>query len=221
MRHEGRVEAGEYTEIEYHQFTQSTAMRVVTAILGILTWPITIPLALLSRASDFIFLFCSQFLALAPYVIGTILRYEFYRFALLKCGKNVMIGFGTVFIYRDIEIGDNVLIGMYNTVHHCDFGSYVLTAEGCRFLSGSKYHNYARRDLPMAMQGGSLTRVVISDDVWVGANAVVMSDIGRGSIVAAGSVVVDQVPDESIVGGVPARLIKQRFEEGEGDDGAA
>ena len=71
-----------------------------------------------------------------------------------------MIGFGTVFIYRDIEIGDNVLIGMYNTIHHCDFGSYVLTAEGCRFLSGSRYHHFDRTDVPMALQGGSLNRIL-------------------------------------------------------------
>lgn len=221
MRHDGRIEAGKYTPIDYHQFSQSKMTRLVTAVLGILTWPITIPLALLSRVSDFVFLFCSQFFALVPYVVGTIMRYEFYRFALRKCGKNVMIGFGTVFIYRDIEIGDNVLIGMYNTVHHCDFGSYVLTAEGCRFLSGSKYHHYARRDVPMALQGGSLTRIVVSDDVWIGTNAVVMSKVGTGSIIGAGSVVVDDVPDESIVGGVPARLIKPRFSEGEGDNDAA
>ena len=210
MRHEGRIEAGDYTAIEYHQFSQSAATKVASAALGVLTWPLTIPLALLSRLSDFVFLLCSQFLALFPYLIGTIVRYEFYRFALRRCGKNVMIGFGTVFVYRDIEIGDNVLIGMYNTIHHCDFGSYVLTAEGCRFLSGSRYHNYERTDIPMALQGGNLKRIVIVDDVWVGTNAVVMADIGAGAIVGAGSVVVDDATAGTIVGGVPARVIKSR-----------
>ncbi|MDH4055269.1 MAG: acyltransferase [Gammaproteobacteria bacterium] len=121
-----------------------------------------------------------------------------------------MIGFGTVFLYRDIEIGSNVLIGMYNTVHHCDFGSYVLTAEGCRFLSGSKYHNYDRTDIPMAKQGGCLKRIVISDDVWIGANSVVMACMGRGSIAGAGSVVTSDIDDYMIVAGVPARRIKMR-----------
>ncbi len=221
MRHEGRIERESYSPIEYHQFSQSKAIRIATAILGVLTWPVTMPLALLSRLSDFIFLFCSQLLAIVTYVVGTVVRYEFYRFALRRCGKNVMIGFGTVFIYRDIEIGDNVLIGMFNTVHHCDFGSYVLTAEGCRFLSGARYHNFGRRDVPMARQGGSLKRIVVADDVWVGANAVIMGDIGRGSIVGAGSVVTDDVPAESIVGGVPARLIRPRFAADEDDGGVA
>ena len=151
MRRAGRIEKNQYTEIDYHQFSMPGHVRVLMALLGVLTWPVTVPLALLSRLSDFIFLFCSQMLALVPYVIGTIVRYEFYRFSLSKCGKNVMIGFGTVFVYRDIEIGDHVLIGMYNTIHYCNFGSYVLTADGCRFLSGSKYHNYTRTDVPMAL----------------------------------------------------------------------
>lgn len=210
MKHQGRIEADRYTGIEYEQFAQSAATRAITTVLGVLTWPLTIPLALLSRLSDFVFLFCSQLLSLFPYVIGTVARYEFYRFALKSCGKNVMIGFGTVFIYRDIEIGDNVLIGMYNTIHHCDFGSYVLTAEGCRFLSGSRYHHFDDTSRPMALQGGSLKRIRVSDDVWVGTNAVVMANLAGGSIVGAGSVVTEDVAAFSIVGGVPAREIRNR-----------
>ena len=210
MRHDERIVADKYTRIEYDQFNQSATTRTVIAVLGVLCWPVVLPLALLSRLSDFLFLFCSQFLALIPYLVGTIVRYEFYRFTLRRCGKNVMIGFGTVFLYRDIAIGDNVLIGMYNTIHHCDFGSYVLTAEGCRFLSGARYHHFERRDLPMALQGGSLKRILIGDDVWIGANAAVMADVAEGAIVGAGSVVVDAVPGFTIGGGVPAREIKSR-----------
>lgn len=210
MKHDGRIDADSYSRVEYEQFSQSFATRAVSLVLGVISWPLTIPLALLSRWSDIIFLFSSQLLAFFPYVIGTVFRYEFYRFALKKCGKNVMIGFGTVFIYRDIEIGDNVLIGMYNTIHHCDFGSYVLTAEGCRFLSGARYHHFDRTDIPMALQGGSLKRIVVADDVWIGSNAVVMANLNTGSIVGAGSVVVDDVESFDIVGGVPARKIKSR-----------
>ncbi|MDJ0711371.1 MAG: acyltransferase [Woeseiaceae bacterium] len=210
MQHQGRIERDRYTQITYDQFNQSKTLRIVVAVLGVLTWPVTVPLALLSRLSDVFFLFCSQFLAVFPYVFGTIVRYEFYRFALAKCGRNVMIGFGTVFIYRDIEIGDNVLIGMYNTIHHCNFGSYVLTAEGCRFLSGARYHNYDQTDTPMALQGGELTRIEIADDVWVGANAVVMASVASGAIVGAGAVVTEDVSGMEIVGGVPARMIGTR-----------
>lgn len=212
MKHARRVEHGAYTEIEYHQFSQGSALRAATGVAGILTWPVILPLALLARASDFMFLTVSQSLALVPYLIGTIVRYEFYRFSLRKCGRNVMIGFGTVFLYRDIEIGDNVLIGMYNTVHYVDFGSYVLTAEGCKFLSGSRYHNFDRLDVPMALQGGRLKRIRIGDDTWIGANAVVMEDVESQAVVAAGAVVTKPVEPRTIVGGVPARRLGQRGE---------
>jgi len=210
VRHKGRIEAGEYTEIEYHQFNQSRGMRMAFGIAGVLTWPLTIPLALLSRLSDFVFVTCSQFFAVFPFAVGTVFRYEFYRFSLTHCGRNVNIGFGTVFIYRDISIGDNVLIGMYNVVHHCDFGSYVLTAEGCRFLSGSKYHNSESVDVPMALQGGKIKRIRIGDDVWLGVNSVVMDDVGSGAIVAAGAVVTQPVEPRTVVAGVPAKPIQVR-----------
>lgn len=210
MRHTERINTERDVAIDYHQFSQSAALRVATAIVGILTWPLVLPLALLSRLSDFLFLTCSQFLACVPYLPGTIVRYEFYRFALRRCGRNVMIGFGTVFLYRDVEIGDNALIGMYNTVHHCDFGSYVLTAEGCRFLSGPRYHNFERTDVPMALQGGKLRRIVIGDDCWIGSNAVIMARVGTGSIIGAGAVVTEDIAPASIAVGVPARVVRTR-----------
>jgi acetyltransferase-like isoleucine patch superfamily enzyme len=210
MRTGERITEDRDHDIQYHQFTQSGSLRFAMAAAGILTWPVVLPLVFLSRLSDFVFLTCSQLLAFVPYVVGTIVRYEFYRFTLKRCGRNVMIGFGTIFLYRDVSIGDNVLIGMYNTVHYCDFGSYVLTAEGCRFLSGAKYHNFERTDIPMALQGGKLRRIRLADDCWIGANAIVMSSVQRGAIVGAGAVVTQEVTEYQIVGGVPARAIGSR-----------
>lgn len=55
--------------------------------------------------------------------------------------------------------------------------------------------------------------VVIEDDVWVGANVTILKGvtIGRGSIVAAGAVVTKSFPPYSVIGGVPAHLLKRRF----------
>jgi hypothetical protein len=66
MRQQERVTADKDTAVEYHQFTQSRALRGAIAIVGILTWPLVVPLALLARLSDFVFLACSQLLALVP-----------------------------------------------------------------------------------------------------------------------------------------------------------
>ena len=58
-----------------------------------------------------------------------------------------------------------------------------------------------------------LGNIKVSDDVWIGANATILSDvtIGRGAVIAAGAVVTKNVKSYSIVGGVPAKKIKTRF----------
>ena len=57
--------------------------------------------------------------------------------------------------------------------------------------------------------------VVIEDDVWVGANVTILKGvtIGHGSVVAAGAVVTKSCPPYSIIGGVPAKVLRKRFEE--------
>lgn len=56
--------------------------------------------------------------------------------------------------------------------------------------------------------------IVIEDDVWCGANVTILKGvtIGHGSVVAAGAVVTKSFPPYSIIGGVPAKLIKMRFD---------
>lgn len=210
MKYQERVSAERETAVNYHQFTQGPGLRLAMRIAGILSWPVILPLALVSRLSDFIFRTCSEALAIVPYLFGSILRYEFYRWTLTRCGQNVAIGFGTIFFYRDVEIGDHVLLGNYNVIHYCDFGSYVLSADHCHFLSGAKYHNFDRTDLPMALQGGKIRRIRVHDDCWIGANAVVMNDVAEGSIVGAGAVVTKPVEAYTIVAGNPAKPIHKR-----------
>jgi len=207
---------GRYTRIEYRQFDMGRSLRWAMKLAGVLCLPIVYPLVVLSRlAPETGFRTASEWLSKAPFAWGVVLRYEFYRRTLRSCGTNVFIGFGTVFYYPDVSIGSNVLIGMYNTIHHCDFGDDVLTAEGCRFLSGSRYHFYGRTDIPMNRQGGALKRIRVGNDVWVGANAVVMDDVGDGAIVGAGAVVTRRVGRFEIVAGNPARVVKRRGESDE------
>lgn len=209
MSDAGRV-SGEYSEACYVQFTAGRAMRGAMTAIGILLWPLALPLALLSRLSDLIFRSCSELLAFVPYFPGVVLRYEFYRFALRGCGRNVVVETGAIFIYRDIVIGNDVLIGRYSILHHCDIGDHTLIGERCTFLSGSRQHRFARVDVPMTQQGGEKRRIRLAGDCWIGSHAVVMNDVGRGAVVAAGAVVKDAVPEHAIVGGVPAKEIGRR-----------
>ncbi len=212
MQHHQRIVSDSFTEVRYQQFFRSDRLRRAMRIAAVLTWPIILPMAILARRSDFAFRTCSELLAVVPYVFGIIVRGEFYRWTLRQMGDNVSIGFGTIFFYRDVSIGSNVLIGNYNVIHHCDFGSYVLTADHCQFLSGSRYHNFDRIDTPMALQGGRLRRIQIHDDCWIGANCVVMNDLHEGSVTGAGSIVTRTIPPYSIAAGNPARVIRSRLD---------
>lgn len=73
-------------------------------------------------------------------------------------------------------------------------------------------HNFENRDIPMRLQGNKENEVIINDNVWIGANCTIAAGvkIGTGAIVGANSLVTKDVEPYSIVGGVPAKLIKIR-----------
>ena len=207
------VPDGQYVTATYEQFAPSPLMRAARAVAGWLSWPVVVPAALIARTGDMAFRTISELFAGIPYVLGVVIRGEFYRFALRSCGQNVVIEYGTIFCYRDIAVGSNVLLGRYCVVHHCDMGNYVLAGEHCTFLSGSRQHGTRRSDVPMALQPGQKKRIRIGDDCWIGSHAVVMDDVGGGAVVGAGAVVTRPVPAGVIVAGNPAQVIRTRVEE--------
>lgn len=123
----------------------------------------------------------------------------------INIGDNFYIGKFSL-IECDVEIGDNVilasnvaLIGRYD--HH-----YQQLGKPIRLASQIRDNDYAWKGLN--------EKIIIEDDVWVGYGSIILSGvkIGRGSIIAAGSVVSRDVQPFSIFGGVPAKKIRERFE---------
>ena len=76
----------------------------------------------------------------------------------------------------------------------------------------STTHNHMQRDIPMVLQGVKESEVIIGDDVWIGRNVMILPGvkINNGAIIGANSVVTRDVDSYTIVGGVPARVIKKR-----------
>jgi acetyltransferase-like isoleucine patch superfamily enzyme len=220
MKFNLEIKHDQYSDVEYRMFYPKFTLQVFQIFIKLLIFPLVLPFIILAKLSTTLFRFISELFSIIPFGIGEIVRYDFYKFTLRHCGNNVFISFGTIFYYANIYIGDNVLIGMYNTIHHCDFGNDVMTAEGCRFLSGSKYHNFDRMDIPMTRQGGKLKRIKVGNDVWIGTNAIIMEDIGEGSIIGAGSVVTRKMENHSIAVGNPATVIKKRTIESSEDSGS-
>ena len=109
----------------------------------------------------------------------------------------------------DVTIGDHTRIGIHCTViGPVCIGNHVNLAQGITVTALN--HNFEDVSKRIDEQGVSTKPVVIGDDVWIGANAVVLPGvtIGNHSVVAAGAVVTKDVPDHTLVGGVPAKVIK-------------
>ena len=153
--------------------------------------------------------------------LGSRLRHRYWS-ARLHSGPGCSFGRlttlgppGLVQVGRQVSIGSGVIVdaaqssGIY-------LGDHVLIAPGC-FLRGAN-HVVSRLDVPMALQGhtakviayqGRHYSIVVEDDVWLAAGVIVVSGafIGRGSIIAAGAVVTGHVSPNSVMGGIPAKLL--------------
>ena len=124
----------------------------------------------------------------------------------LSVGDGTSIPKGTIIYCTEASctIGKKVIFGPRPTIitgdHRIDLiGKYMIDISvEAKFVDGKNPY-----DAP----------VVIEDDVWTGANVTILKGvtIGRGSVIAAGAVVTKSFPPYSIIGGVPARLIKMRF----------
>jgi virginiamycin A acetyltransferase len=156
---------------------------------------------------------CSQFLSLFPGVPGNYLRQQFYCLALAECYDDCCIEFGTRLNQRGIELGRRVYIGTNCCIGLCRMEDDVMLGSNVDVISGKKQHNFARLDIPMREQGGEFEKIIIGEDSWLGNSSVVMANVGRKSIVAAGSVVVKDLPPYSIAGGNPAKVLKSRLPE--------
>lgn len=109
----------------------------------------------------------------------------------------------------DVMIGNHTRIGLHNTIiGPVEIGSHVNLAQGITVTALN--HNFDDAEKRIDEQGVSTNPVTIEDDVWIGANVVILPGvtIGNHCVVAAGAVVTKDVPPHSLVAGVPAKVIK-------------
>lgn len=142
---------------------------------------------------------------------------RFWKLFVKHMGDNVYI-MPKCLLYSpgNISIGNNVSINHHTYLTGAgglDIGNWVMFGTNCNVLTTN--HRYDDYKVPMMLQGFSSGKVIIEDDVWIGSSVIILPNvkIGKGSIVAAGSVVNKDVPPYSIVGGVPAKLLKSRFDD--------
>lgn len=126
------------------------------------------------------------------------------------CGERVDIG-RKISFSSHVSLGDRSSIGDEAYIlGKVTIGKDVMTAARCAFIASN--HNINRTDVPMNQQGGKDDPIIIGNNVWIGYGSSIMAGVhvGDGAVIGAGAVVTKDVPDNAIVGGVPAKVIKFR-----------
>ena len=176
------------------------------------------------------------FIQFFPGKTGRILRRLVVASFFKKKGSNVNLEIGVEITgFKNIELGDNIHFGRYSSINANDgkikIGNNVgvnyntnINASnnglieigdnvtfGQNIVIRASDHEYKNTDIPIADQGHTGGKIIIGNDVWVGANTVITrnTNIGSHCIINAGSVVTRDVESNSIFGGNPAKLIKK------------
>lgn len=149
----------------------------------------------------------SEAIALVPGPLGVMLRRHVYRGTLDGCGSRLSVGFGTVLTYPATVIGDDVYIGRFCAVALTTIGDGTMIGDQVRIISGRHGTNPGQL---MRKQPLTIERVIIGRDTWLASGVTILAEVGPEAVVAAGAVVTRAVPPGAMVGGVPARLLRER-----------
>lgn len=138
----------------------------------------------------------------------------------IRIGARTIIMHGAilhVYNFRDLPhagicIGEDCLIGEYSVIRGqggVHIGDRVYTSPFTQIIAVN--HVFDDRSRPFIEQGITAEGITIADDVWLGAGAIITDGltIGEGAVVAAGAVVTKDVPPYMVVGGVPARILRE------------
>lgn len=134
-------------------------------------------------------------------------------------GNNCILEHGIYFKYDgiwskgpSIIIGDATFIGAgceFNISGRIQIGKRAMIASGCKFID----HDHGTSlKMPMNDQRPVIKQILIGEEVWLGAYVTVLKgvEIGKGAVIGAGSLILKNVGENEIWGGVPARLISKR-----------
>jgi len=162
-----------------------------------------------------LFYFLQDLLMYFPFKAGIYLRRTFYKPFFREFGKGIVIHDNVHFKFpSETCLGNRVQIAkncLFSGGSGLKIGNNVLIGAGTKIVTST--HNHDNLGISIIEQGLSFKPIVIKDDVWFGFNVVVLSgvSIGNGVIVGANAVVNKDIPDLSIIAGVPAKIIKTRM----------
>lgn len=155
-------------------------------------------------------------MAYLPFTFGECCRYIFYKIFLKCVGTKTKFKFGSFIQYRETEIGNNCLIGHFNSIGLIKMGNDVMCGGYVDFTSGLKQHSFTNPNIKMNKSPGQRIKINIGSDIWIGNNSLIGADIGDRCVIGMGSVVVKKIDGYGIYVGNPARKISDLKKEDNG-----
>jgi acetyltransferase-like isoleucine patch superfamily enzyme len=162
----------------------------------------------LNPAGEGVFVFWSHLFAFLPGLPGLYLRRAFYQLTLESCSPTAAIGFGALFCHRQTRVAEDVYVGPYAVMGSVHLGKGCMIGTRVSLLSGSLQHEWLEEGGWAPSDPVRFSKIEIGEHVWIGEAAIVMADVGAGSMVAAGTVVSAPIPPGIIVAGNPARFVR-------------
>jgi acetyltransferase-like isoleucine patch superfamily enzyme len=150
-----------------------------------------------------------------PVFFGKNLQLQIRKGAEIRFGRFTWIGDGTKIRCHEgfVEIGPKTVMGQDCTIsayRHVRIGEQCVIADRAMFIDFD--HSIAEVEKPVREQGIYMRDVDVGANVWIGYNACILRGVkvGDNSVIGANAVVVDDVPANAVVGGVPAKVIRMR-----------
>jgi len=184
---------------------KSFVKALVTSLAVVIVWPVAL-LSGFGRVQS-LFVMGGQALSLMPGMPGDYLRVAYYWMTLESCSLRCRISFGTFFSNARATVAEGVYIGSGCILGRARIGARTQIASQVQILSGARQHARDEHGKTLGSHTGTFCDVTIGKDSWIGAAAIVMTDVGERVTIGAGSVVTKPVPDGVVAAGNPARVL--------------
>lgn len=147
-----------------------------------------------------------------PGLPGDYLRVAYYALTLRRCALYSRVSFGSFFAQSSSTVGVGVYVGAYCVLGSCSLGERTQIASHVQILSGRHQHGRTADGRILGADEKNFKSVVIGEDCWIGASAIVMANVGPRTTVGAGTVVTRPLPAGVVAVGNPARVLERMTE---------